>query len=50
MFYFSLGNNQLVLSGDFGVTLGLGRHGTGELHIGGKRAGLTYGWALSKGL
>lgn len=43
-----VGNNQLVLGGDAGVTIGIGRHGTAELHMG-KRTGIALGWAASKG-
>jgi len=37
-----------VLGGDAGLTIGLGRHGTADLHLG-ETAGLTLGWAQSKG-
>jgi lipid-binding SYLF domain-containing protein len=43
-----VGNNQLVLGGDAGVTIGLGRHGTAELHLG-PRVSAAFGWAASKG-
>jgi hypothetical protein len=42
------GHNQLVLSGDVGLTIGLGRHGTADLHLG-KKTGVALGWAASKG-
>jgi hypothetical protein len=37
-----------VLGGDVGLTIGLGRHGTADLHIG-KKTGIALGWAASKG-
>jgi SH3 domain-containing YSC84-like protein 1 len=43
-----VGSNQLVLGGDAGMTIGLGRHGTAELHMG-PRTGVSLGWAASKG-
>lgn len=42
------GNAQLVLGGDAGVSIGLGRHGTADLHLGNK-TGVAFGWAASKG-
>lgn len=42
------GNAQLVLGGDAGMSIGLGRHGTAELHLG-KSTGFALGWAASKG-
>ncbi len=42
------GTTQLVLGGDAGLTIGLGRHGTAELHVG-PVTSAAFGWAASKG-
>ena len=44
-----MGNAQLVLGGDAGMSFGLGRHGSAELHLG-KGTAVAFGWAASKGL
>lgn len=44
-----MGNAQLVLGGDAGMSFGLGRHGSAELHLG-KKTAVAFGWAASKGL
>lgn len=44
-----MGNAQLVLGGDAGMSFGLGRHGTAGLHLG-KDTSVAFGWAASKGM